>query len=247
MSAPDDAHLPFALLQFYTTGPYACSYLPDRQARSQVVTPAHRVDGPVYGQLVRSGFRRSGLFTYRPWCDDCRACIPVRLPVDRLEYTRSQRRAMRRHADLRAEELPLSFVEAHYALYHRYQTRRHPQGGMDEDDRRQYAQFLLESQVDTRLVAFFAADVLCMVSILDVLDDGISSVYTFFDPDVAGAAYGTYNIIWQAELCQQLNLPYLYLGYWIRASRKMAYKANFRPIQGYLQGLWRDLSPGELA
>lgn len=242
-----NARLPFSLLQFYATSSYPCSYLPDREARSQVATPAHLIDTRLYSQLIRVGFRRSGAFTYRPWCDACRACIPVRLPVERLAPSRSQRRALKKHGHLEARELPLIQRDAHYALYSRYQTRRHPGGGMDEDSSDQYAQFLLESQVDTRLIEFSEAGQLRMVSILDVLDDGISSVYTFFDPDIPGAAFGTYNILWQARLCQQLGLPYLYLGYWIKASRKMAYKANFRPLQGYIDGVWRELSAQELA
>ncbi len=247
MSSLNDSRLPFSLLQFYATSTYPCSYLGDREARSQVATPAHLIDTPVYSQLIRAGFRRSGLFTYRPWCDNCRACVPVRLPVDRLELSRSQRRALKRHGDLTVRELPLLHNEQHYELYARYQSRRHPGGGMDEDSREQYAQFLLESQVDTRLIEFSEGERVCMVSIIDVLDDGISSVYTFFDPDAPGTAYGTFNILWQAHLCQRLNLPYLYLGYWIKESGKMAYKSRFRPIQGYLDGIWRDLASSELA
>ena len=132
-------------------------------------------------------------------------------------------------------------------LYVRYQASRHPGGGMDEDSRDQYAQFLLESQVDTRLMEFSENGQLRMVSIIDVLEDGISSVYTFFDPDVPGATFGTYNILWQARLCQQFALPYLYLGYWIRDSRKMAYKSNFRPIEGLIDGEWRELTADDLS
>lgn len=247
MSSLSDSRLPFSLLQFYATSSYPCSYLDNQEARSQVATPAHLIDTGIYSQLIRAGFRRSGVFTYRPWCDSCRACIPVRLPVDRQELSRIQRRALKKHSHLEVRELPLLHNEEHYELYARYQASRHPGGGMDDDSREQYAQFLLESQVDTRLIEFSENGQVRMVSIIDVLDDGVSSVYTFFDPDVPGATYGTFNVLWQAQLCQQLNLPYLYLGYWIKASRKMAYKANFRPIQGYIDGIWRELSPQEIA
>ncbi|MDR2166111.1 MAG: arginyltransferase [Zoogloeaceae bacterium] len=235
-----------SLLQFYTTAPFSCSYLPERRACSQAAVPGHLIDAAVYSQLVRLGFRRSGLITYRPHCDTCNACIPVRLPVDRLNPNRSQRRALKHHANLLARECPLRFDERHYALYARYQARRHTGGGMDEDNREQYIQFLLEGRVETRLIEFSDAEDIRMVSVIDVLDDGLSSVYTFFDPDVPGAAYGTYNVLWQARLTQQLNLPYLYLGYWIRELGKMAYKTNFRPIQGYVRNVWRDLSNDEL-
>ncbi|MDD2884716.1 MAG: arginyltransferase [Dechloromonas sp.] len=243
MAQPDDADLPFSLLQFYATSQYPCSYLPDRQARSQVATPTHLIDNEIYSRLIRQGFRRSGVFTYRPHCDSCQACIPVRIPVNALQPNRSQRRALKRHGTLAVRERPLAFVDEHYALYVRYQESRHPGGGMDEDNHEQYAQFLLQSRVDTRLIEFRDGPNLRMVSLIDVLDDGLSSVYTFFDPDVPGASFGAYNILWQAAQCIALDRPYLYLGYWIADSRKMAYKARFQPLEGRIDGQWQRLPP----
>lgn len=240
MSDPKD--FPVRILQFYTTAEYPCSYLPDRMARSQVAAPTHLIDTDVYGELVQKGFRRSGLFTYRPHCDRCDACVPVRIDVNRFRPSRTQRRIWQRQPAMSVRITGLRWSDEHFALYERYQRRRHPGAGMDDDMQSQYRQFLLTSRVDSRLAEFRdAAGTLQMVAVIDMLADGLSAVYTYFDPDAAGSL-GTWAILWQIEQCRETGLPWLYLGYWIGESRKMAYKSAFRPQQILRAGSWVDAS-----
>lgn len=247
----ESAHYP---LQFYATAPYPCSYLPGRTARSQVASPGELVDGRVYSLLVERGFRRSGLFTYRPYCDACQACQTLRIPVADFVPNRSQRRAWRNHAHLQTRLMPPEMQQAHYTLYQNYLKARHSEAGMDNDDPAEYEQFLLSSRVDTRLLEFVEPDhahphhsQLRMVSVIDVLERGLSAVYTFYD-NQASKGFGTYAILWLIQWAKRLGLPYVYLGYWIADSEKMAYKAHFHPHEILKEGVWQAVAkPAPLA
>lgn len=241
------------LLHAYLTAPYPCSYLPEQHARSEVVVPIQPVSDAVYQQLyvglMREGFRRSGPYVYRPRCDACRACTSLRVRTRDFKPDRSQRRSAARHGDLVVRVRPARFDAEHFALYQRYQAHRHVGGGMDQDSAKQYAESMLPSRVHTRIIEFRDPDpsmhgaeglgTLRIVSLVDVLDDGLSAVYTFFDPDEAGASYGTYAVLWQIERARHLGLPYVYLGYWIENCRKMSYKTRFNPHDILIDGQWQ--------
>ena len=232
--------IPLAQLQFYLTSPYSCSYLPEQIARSQVATPAHLVDTAAYSELIRAGFRRSGSFTYRPLCGECSACVPVRVVVETFNPNRTQRRAMKRNSQLNVSIQSPYFDPEHFDLYQRYQAARHAGGGMDRDNRDQYVHFLVTSHVETVLLLFRDGEQLQMVSIVDRVADGLSAVYTFYNPDLPARSFGVFNVLWQIDLARQLHLPYLYLGYWVEGSKKMVYKQQYQPLQGLINGNWRS-------
>jgi leucyl-tRNA---protein transferase len=245
MTLPNDP--PLQRLQFYATTPYSCGYLPNLAAQSLIATPQHLINAKTYSDLIQLGFRRSGKFVYRPHCEHCHACIPVRIPVAQFKPNRSQQRTLKKHHMLQVSVHPLEFQEEHYALYTAYQATRHESNAEDET-MEQYRNFLVQSNVKSMLVEFRQNEVLKIVSIVDIVEDGISAVYTFYDSSVQTPAdksnsYGTYSILWLMEWCRMLQLPYLYLGYWIKDSKKMAYKQNFQPQEVFMNNEWQLLSP----
>jgi arginine-tRNA-protein transferase len=226
--------------QFYATAAYPCSYIEGRIARSQVVAPATPDGAALYSELVQHGFRRSGNYIYRPHCDHCKACKSIRVPVDKFRPDRSQRRAAIKHGSLVATISKPFFSPEHYALYQRYQKARHQDGGMDRDDISEYQGFLISTQMQSLLVEFRDTDsngTLRMVSIIDELQDGLSAVYTFYEP-VGGQSFGTFNVLWQIEHARSIGKAYLYLGYWIEDCGKMNYKTRFKPYELLMAGQW---------
>lgn len=246
MSNPKE--IPFQSLQFYATAPYPCSYLANHLARSQVATPPHLIKTDLYTQLVNLGFRRSGLFTYRPYCDNCQSCIATRIRVDSFKPNRSQLRAWKKYQSMEIRILPLDYSNEHYDLYTHYQNSRHPEpsthaeNNLENIDKKdQYQQFLLQSNIESILVEFRENGILQMVSIVDVLESGLSSVYTFYDTNTPSNSYGTFSILWQIEQAKMLKLDYVYLGYYIEDSNKMSYKSNYRPLEGLIKGEWTTI------
>lgn len=223
-------------IQFYATSTYSCSYLPPKEARSLVATPSHLINRSAYDVLIDLGFRRSGTFVYRPHCDLCKACTPIRVNTKQFKPSRNHRRTLKQFQHLHTVHKPLAWDEEHYALYREYQAVRHSGLTMDNDDKSQYIDFLLSSNVNSQLIEFRDGKQLKMVAVVDEVALGWSAVYTFFDPHTAGL--GTYGILWQLNYCKEAELPWLYLGYWIEQSPKMAYKTRFTPYQLFLNNKW---------
>ncbi len=224
-------------VHFFRTPPHTCSYLENRLARSEVVVYPNPLTVKDYSKLIRCGFRRSGNYVYRPACDACHACIAVRIVVDQFTPNRTQKRIEKQYASLIQRVLPCEFDSEHYELYLRYQRVRHTGGSMDRDDVDLYLEFLESTMGDHVLFEFRSVDgMLKMVSLVDVVEDGLSAVYTFFDPDNPKDSLGTYGILSQVNIAKQLGLPYVYLGYWIEESPKMVYKSRFSGLE-CLEGL----------
>lgn len=226
--------------------PHDCSYLAGKQASTLFVDPGARIDTGRYGQLLQQGFRRSGRLVYRPHCGSCSACVAVRIPVNEFAIRRGQKRILQRNQDLVVTESVPRFDTEHYRLYRSYQQARHNDGSMDQDDPKAYEDFLAKSNVDTRffeirMPAGNDQHALVAIAVTDVVADGLSAVYTFFDPEQGRRGLGVFSILWQIRHAARLNLPYVYLGYWIKDCHKMSYKQDYRPLQGFFNGIWSDL------
>jgi arginine-tRNA-protein transferase len=228
-----------AKLLLFATPSHVCSYLPENHATTVFVDPEYPKDSSIYTLLSQNGFRRSGEHVYRPNCPACDACVPLRVPVARFSPRRRQRRIWRMNESLRVNVCTNEFRDEHFALYRRYQSARHPGGGMDNPTHKQYREFLLSSWAETRLYEFREGEQLLAVAVADRLNDGLSAVYSFFDPDLPRRSLGTYCILWQIREASRLGLDWLYLGYWIADSPKMAYKQDFLPQERLVDGRWQ--------
>lgn len=225
--------------QFYITPGHACSYLAGREARTLFLDPRDTVTPALYQALSNQGFRRSGGHLYRPHCQTCQACIPTRIPVADFTPRRSQRRvaAVNRDLDVRVESA--GFDRHQYELYARYIAGRHRDGDMYPPTVEQFRSFLLAQWCDTLFVSSYAGDRLVATAVTDRLPQGLSAVYTYFEPEATDRGLGVFSILHQIALARRLGLPYLYLGYWIRDCAKMRYKIDYRPIELFTNGEWR--------
>jgi leucyl-tRNA---protein transferase len=229
-------------LSLYTTPPHACSYLEQRQATSLFVDPFATKDNVLYEHVLQQGFRRSGEYLYRPQCESCQACIAVRIPVASFKPKRIHKRILAKNQDLTAIVQPAVFKLEHFQLYYRYLSTRHVGGGMENSSPTDYLDFLTSSWAKTFFYEFRLAQQLMAVAVVDKGDTSLSAVYTFFDPEYTSRSLGSYAILFEIDLAKRLGLDYVYLGYWIAESRKMAYKINYQPLEYYFNGQWsRDL------
>jgi len=230
-----------ARLKFYATQPHSCSYLPEEQATTLFLDPSQPMDVQVYADLSDMGFRRSGDHLYRPHCQNCSACVPARIPVDLFVPNRQQKRIFKRNADLEVRSTKPHFTEEYFDLYQRYIEQRHADGDMFPPSRDQFSTFLVRDLKFCRFFEFRLEKRLLAVAVTDMLPNGLSAVYTFYEPDEERRSLGRYAILWQIAEAARLRLHAVYLGYWIKNCQKMNYKTQYRPIELLTNQRWVTL------
>lgn len=225
-------------VRLFRTSPHPCSYKEEQQAATVFVDPDLVIDKTLNSKLSELGYRRSGAHLYRPDCDHCSACLSCRVPVASFDMKRRHKRTWKRNRDLTVIECNDLTGEEAYVLYQRYIDIRHRDGDMYPASREQFEAFIKTKTVDTRFFKFYAGSKLLAVSVTDVLEHGLSAVYTYFDPEMPARSLGNYVILWQIQHTRALGLPYLFLGYWIRDCAKMQYKSEYRPLELLVEGRW---------
>ena len=225
-------------IRLFRTAPHACSYLKGKQAVTVFVDPTISIGTHINSQLSDLGYRRSGAHIYRPDCVECKACISCRVPVKKFSPNRKFRKILKRNADLEVHEVDNLHSPDAYELYCDYINNRHADGDMYPATEEQYLSFIATKTECTRFYRFTYGGKLVAVSIVDVLAQGMSAVYTFFDPELQKRSLGTWVILWQILKTREMGLPYLYLGYWVKDCAKMGYKIQFRPLEMLIDDRW---------
>jgi leucyl-tRNA---protein transferase len=223
---------------------HPCSYLPDEIAKSAFVHPVFKMSSAIYSELIKQGFRRSGGEVYSPHCVNCSACIPARVNVAEFKPNRRQKRCLAKNVDTEIHVVPADFYPEHYAMYLRYQAARHEGGNMQSSTASEYIQFLKSPWCVTWFVEFRIAGELSAVAVVDEIDDGLSAVYTFFEPKFSAYSPGTFAILWQVNWAKQLQKEFVYLGFWIKDSEKMSYKNDYQPLQVLQNKQWQVVTEG---
>lgn len=226
-------------LRLYATKEHDCSYLKGEQATTLFVDPHADIDNAVYSALSDLGFRRSGQHVYKPHCNDCKACISVRVPVHSFMPKRSHKRCLKANSDLKIIRTQTPDMDEHYNLYERYIATRHADGDMYPPNKSQFLEFLNNPFNATYYIEMRDLDgklLGCAVS--DQLEEGLSAIYTYFDPIEVKRSLGRFAVLYQIECAKKLGLKYLYLGYWIKQCQKMQYKSEYRPLQLLINQRW---------
>jgi arginyl-tRNA--protein-N-Asp/Glu arginylyltransferase len=230
---------------FYTTAPLPCPYLPGRTERKIVTELSGTEAEALHERLSRAGFRRSHNIAYAPVCPGCQACVPIRVVSEDFTPDRTQRRILRANADLTISEMPARATAEQFTLFQRYQKTRHADGDMAAMGYYDYRAMIEDTPISTGILEFRdARDRLLGACLTDWLADGLSAVYSFFDTDEDKRSLGTFAVLWLIGRARSLGLPYVYLGYWVPESRKMAYKARFKPSEILISGAWHKLGDG---
>lgn len=225
-------------VKFFVTPLHKCSYLPRQDAITLFADPKANLDRDLYSDLSELGFRRSGNYLYRPHCKQCSACIPVRIPVNDFEPSRKQRRVLKRNQDLTVRELPATYNDEHYELYAKYITHKHADGDMYPPTPDQYESFLLSEWGNTVFYEFRCREKLLAVAVSDIMVNGVSAVYTYYDIEETKRSLGVMGVLWQIQEAKRLQLPSVYLGYWIKECQKMNYKTEYRPLEMFVNNHW---------
>ncbi|SDG02501.1 arginyltransferase [Pseudomonas seleniipraecipitans] len=231
-----------ARLKFYATQPHPCSYLSEEQATTLFLDPSQPMDASTYAELSELGFRRSGDHLYRPHCQRCSACVPARVPTAPFAPNRQQRKIIKRNDSIQVRGVRPLFSEEYYQLYARYIEQRHADGDMYPPNREQFSTFLVRDLPFSCFYEFRDQGRLLAIAVTDVLPNGLSAVYTFYDPDEEQRSLGRFAILWQINEARRLGLQAVYLGYWIKNCRKMNYKTQYRPIELFVNQRWVALT-----
>jgi arginyl-tRNA--protein-N-Asp/Glu arginylyltransferase len=240
--------------QFYLTAPAPCPYLEGRKERKVFTHLVGERAAEINDMLTQGGFRRSQNIAYRPACEDCRACVSVRIVIDSFDWTSSFRRIMRSNRDLVSQQLPAAPTSEQYSLFRHYLDARHTSGGMADMTAFDYAMMVEDTHVNSAVIEYRrrgpdtaingrGAGPLRAVALTDILGNGLSMVYSFYDTTDNWRSLGTWMILDHVERARKLGLPYVYLGYWVKGSRKMDYKTRFQPQEHLTMTGWQRMTP----
>jgi len=234
------------LIRLFLTEEHACSYLTDKMATTAFVDPEVVITRGLYSRITALGFRRSGKYYYLPRCHHCSSCISARVPVDLFRASRQQRRCLAANADLQVQELSRINQHEHYRLYEMYICGRHHDGDMHPPSLSQFRDFILDGREDTGFLEFRLGNRLVGTTVFDRVNDGLSAIYTYFDPDLEKRSIGTFAVLALIARAKKLGLAHIYLGYWIENCQKMRYKARFNPVELFIDNKWQILDKTRL-